>query len=251
MIDGSDNNDISVTIATTQVVPESVAEFQVQTNAYSVEFGRNSGAQVNVITKSGHQRLPRRVLGLLPHQQPGLAHQHREGERPRRSPPDYTRHQAGASIGGPIIKDKTFFFAALPVRRRRPGGQRRARRSGSRRRPASPRSPDVPLRAGQSAASRAGGARPALVPERRLRAEPGVPQPARTRSSTACRSRPARPTSTSCTPSTYHTFNGARRPPAGATTTTSPCATTCNKRKDENAISNCDVRRDSSAAART
>jgi hypothetical protein len=53
MIDGSDNNDISVTIATTQVVPESVQEFQVQTNAYSVEFGRNTGAQVNVITKSG------------------------------------------------------------------------------------------------------------------------------------------------------------------------------------------------------
>src|SRR6185436_20847246 len=34
MIDGSDNNDISVTIATTQIVPESVAEFQVQTNSY-------------------------------------------------------------------------------------------------------------------------------------------------------------------------------------------------------------------------
>src|SRR5262249_32788211 len=53
MIDGSDNNDIAVTISTTQVVPESVAESQVLTNAYSVEFGRNSGAQVNVITKSG------------------------------------------------------------------------------------------------------------------------------------------------------------------------------------------------------
>src|SRR6185295_17177358 len=36
MIDGSDNNDISVTIATTQVVPESVAEFQILTNPYTV-----------------------------------------------------------------------------------------------------------------------------------------------------------------------------------------------------------------------
>jgi hypothetical protein len=52
-IDGSDNNDISVTISTSPVVPEAVAEFQVQTNPYSVEFGRNSGAQINVITKSG------------------------------------------------------------------------------------------------------------------------------------------------------------------------------------------------------
>src|SRR6266702_6895565 len=53
MIDGSDNNDISVTIATSQIAPEAVAEFQVLTNPFNVEFGRNSGAQVNVITKSG------------------------------------------------------------------------------------------------------------------------------------------------------------------------------------------------------
>ena len=56
MVDGSDNNDISVTIATSQIVPESVAEFQVMQNPYSVEFGRNSGGQINVITKSGSNR---------------------------------------------------------------------------------------------------------------------------------------------------------------------------------------------------
>src|SRR5688500_2194167 len=39
-IDGTDNNDISVTLATSTVIPEAVAEFQVLTNAYSVEFGR-------------------------------------------------------------------------------------------------------------------------------------------------------------------------------------------------------------------
>jgi hypothetical protein len=53
MVDGSDNNDISVTIATSQIVPEAVAEFHVQTNSYSAEFGRNSGGQINLITKSG------------------------------------------------------------------------------------------------------------------------------------------------------------------------------------------------------
>ena len=56
MVDGSDNNDISVTIATSQIVPESVAEFQVMQNPYTVEFGRNSGGQINVITKSGTNR---------------------------------------------------------------------------------------------------------------------------------------------------------------------------------------------------
>ncbi len=56
MIDGSDNNDISVTISTSQLVPEAVAEFQVLQNPYSVEFGRNSGGQINVITRSGTNR---------------------------------------------------------------------------------------------------------------------------------------------------------------------------------------------------
>ena len=56
MVDGSDNNDISVTISTSQIVPEAVAEFQVLQNPYSVEFGRNSGGQINVITKSGTNR---------------------------------------------------------------------------------------------------------------------------------------------------------------------------------------------------
>jgi hypothetical protein len=53
MIDGSDNNDASVTISTTPVVPEAIAEIAVQTNPYNVEYGRSSGAQFNVITKSG------------------------------------------------------------------------------------------------------------------------------------------------------------------------------------------------------
>ena len=52
-IDGSDNNDITVTLSTTPVFPEAVGEFQIQTNPYSAEFGRNSGAQINIITKSG------------------------------------------------------------------------------------------------------------------------------------------------------------------------------------------------------
>jgi len=56
MVDGSDNNDISVTIATSAIVPEAVQEFQVLQNPYSVEFGRNTGGQINVITRSGSNR---------------------------------------------------------------------------------------------------------------------------------------------------------------------------------------------------
>ena len=53
IIDGADNNDLSVTLTSTRLIPEAVAEFQIQTTAYSAEFGRNSGAQVQVITRSG------------------------------------------------------------------------------------------------------------------------------------------------------------------------------------------------------
>jgi Carboxypeptidase regulatory-like domain/TonB dependent receptor-like, beta-barrel len=152
MIDGSDNNDISVTISTTQIVPESVAEFQVQTNAYSVEFGRNSGAQVNVITKSGTNRFHGEVwdyyrtadLYSLTNVQKaqGITEQ-----------PGFTRHQAGASLGGPIIKDRTFFFALYQY-----DGQRPEPQPGALTLMPTPEGyaalQNVPLRAGQPASSR-------------------------------------------------------------------------------------------------
>jgi hypothetical protein len=152
MIDGSDNNDMSVTISTSQVVPEAVAEFQVMTNQYSVDFGRNTGAQVNVITKSGtnsfhgeawdYYRTSSLYSMTNVQKTQGLTEQ-----------PGFTRHQAGASIGGPLIKDKTFFFALYQY-----DGQRPEAAPGAL--TLMPTAAgfaalqNVPLRAGQSAASR-------------------------------------------------------------------------------------------------
>ena len=121
MIDGSDNNDISVTISTTQIVPESVAEFQVQTNAYSVEFGRNSGAQVNVITKSGSNRFRGDVwdyfrtnsLASLTNLEKANNLTSRPTTRAtRRGEPRRADHQG-----------QDVLLPALPVRRRRSRGQ--------------------------------------------------------------------------------------------------------------------------------
>ena len=119
MIDGSDNNDMSVTISTSQIVPEAVAEFQVLTTSYGVDFGRNTGAQVNVITKSGTNQFHGEAwdyyrtndLASLTNVQKtqGLT-----------EVPEYTRHQLGASLGGPIIKDKTFFFLLYQYDPQRP-----------------------------------------------------------------------------------------------------------------------------------
>jgi outer membrane receptor for ferrienterochelin and colicin len=109
MVDGSDNNDISVTISTSQIVPEAVAEFQVLQNPYSVEFGRNSGGQVNVITKSGTNRFTGDAWDY--YQSSGLnSRTNIEKANNLATPPKEIRHQAGGALGGPIFQDRLFFF---------------------------------------------------------------------------------------------------------------------------------------------
>ena len=109
MVDGSDNNDISVTIATSQIVPEAVAEFQVMQNPYSVEFGRNSGGQINVITKSGTNRFAGDVFDY--YQTAGLnTLTNREKDNKLKVPAKRIRHQGGGDLGGPVFKDRLFFF---------------------------------------------------------------------------------------------------------------------------------------------
>ena len=109
MLDGSDNNDVVATIATSQIVPEAVAEFQVQTSAYSAEFGRNSGGQINVITRSGTNSFRGDVweywTGSTFYSLDNL-----EKASGLTEPAKYNRHQAGGAVGGPVLRDKLFFF---------------------------------------------------------------------------------------------------------------------------------------------
>jgi len=119
-IDGSDNNDISVTIATTPIIPEAVAEFQVQTNAYSAEFGRNSGAQLNVITKSGTNNFRGDVFEY--YRGSALsALDNIEKSSGLTRPARFNRNQFGFDLGGPIIKDRTFVFGLMQGDRLRQG----------------------------------------------------------------------------------------------------------------------------------
>ena len=153
MVDGSDNNDISVTIATSQIVPEAVAEFQVMQNPYSVEFGRNSGGQINVITKSGSNRFAGDVFDY--YQASGLnSRTNIEKSNNLATPPKLIRHQLGGDIGGPVLRNKLFFFGLFQRDSQRPA----QRPSGT-----TVRIPTqagyaalvgVPLGAGQGAASR-------------------------------------------------------------------------------------------------
>ena len=169
-IDGSDNNDISVTIPTTSVVPEAVGEFQVQTNPYSVEFGRNSGAQINVITKSGSNEFHGDVFEY--YRGSALnALDNLEKASGLTRPARINRNQFGFDLGGPVMlpnlvpgtgdgdwlgydgRGRTFFFYLFQGDRIRTGAG-----LGATVRVPTPAGfaalQSVPLGAGQTAASR-------------------------------------------------------------------------------------------------
>jgi hypothetical protein len=152
MIDGSDNNDISVTISTSQVVPEAVAEFQVLQNPYQVEFGRNSGGQINVITKSGTNRFDGDVWDYYTSSK-FYSLNNIERASGLEKPARFNRHQMGFDVGGPVIRDRAFFFGLFQRDTQRPGP-----RPGATVRTLTPAGYaallSVPLGAGQTTASR-------------------------------------------------------------------------------------------------
>jgi hypothetical protein len=109
MIDGVENNDNTVTLPAIFMPPEAIREMHVQVAAYSAEFGHSIGAQVNATTKSGsngfHGELWEfaRNSALEP-----LSLSSRKAKMAKT--PRLSHHQFGADLGGPIIKDRTFFF---------------------------------------------------------------------------------------------------------------------------------------------
>lgn len=108
-VDGGSTNTVSGGVETT-VNQEAVQEFQVLRNSYNAEFGGASGGIVNIVSKSGANRFSGSLFGLF-----------RSERFDARNPFDFnptgkspfSRQQYGGSIGGPIKKDKTFFFTAL------------------------------------------------------------------------------------------------------------------------------------------
>jgi hypothetical protein len=109
LLDGTPLNDITNgpagSAASTQLGQETIREFRVETNAYSAQFGRNYGGQVNAITKSGSNNPHGSIYWL--HRNDNL--DARNFFDPARRP-EFRRNQGGASLSGPVQRDKTFFF---------------------------------------------------------------------------------------------------------------------------------------------
>jgi hypothetical protein len=116
-VDGADFTDNSINAARSTVSQEAVQEYQVATNSYAAEFGRATGGIVNVVTKSGTNDFHGNIFGFLRHK----SFQARNAFAPIEDPP-FTRAQYGGTIGGPIVKDRTFFFASFEQRRRQESG---------------------------------------------------------------------------------------------------------------------------------
>jgi hypothetical protein len=115
MLDGVDNNDTSVPGGMGGVLsanPESTEEFRVITDNFNAEYGRNTGAIINVVTKSGTNSFHGNAYYFGRWNGFGGARDwFNPAEGINAGPMNpYIRHQFGFSIGGPIIKNKTFFF---------------------------------------------------------------------------------------------------------------------------------------------
>jgi hypothetical protein len=110
-VNGGDGNDLFVNSPGIQPTPDSIAEFRVLTNTFDAEYGRNSGAVINVVTKSGSNAFHGNVYEFLRNQLFNA-----KGFLDLRRPDD-KQNQFGGTLGGPIKKDRTFFFASYEGRR--------------------------------------------------------------------------------------------------------------------------------------
>lgn len=116
-VDGADATDNSVNGVRSTVSQEAVQEFQIITNNYAPEYGRASGGVVNIITRSGTNDFHGDVFGYLRNRKI-------QAVNPFSTVPDpaYTRVQAGFAFGGPIKKDKTYYYFSYEVTRRHETG---------------------------------------------------------------------------------------------------------------------------------
>ncbi len=110
-VNGGDGNDLFANLPAIQPSPDSIEEFRVITNSFDAEYGRNSGAVVNVVTKSGTNDYHGTVFEFLRNKSLNAKGYYDPVK------PDFIQNQFGGTIGGPIKKDKTFFFANYEGRR--------------------------------------------------------------------------------------------------------------------------------------
>src|SRR5271155_1263386 len=121
-VNGGDANDLFVNLPTVQPSPDSIEEFRVLTNTFDAEYGRNSGSVINVVTKSGTNDLHGSAYEFFRNKVLNADNYCLTGaEGLPCIKPQFNQNQFGGTLGGPIVKGRTFFFASYEGRRIRQG----------------------------------------------------------------------------------------------------------------------------------
>jgi outer membrane receptor protein involved in Fe transport len=124
LLDGVDNNDLYINRLVVSPPLDSVREFRLHVSNYQAEYGRGGGAQINVVSRAGTNQ---------PH---GSFYEYLRNDSldarnffdsPEDRIPQFQRNQFGGSIGGPILREKSFFFAGFEGTRIRDGVTKTAR----------------------------------------------------------------------------------------------------------------------------
>jgi outer membrane receptor protein involved in Fe transport len=121
-VNGGDANDLFANLPTVQPSPDSIAEFRVITNTFDAEYGRNSGSVVNVVTKSGTNDLHGSAFEFFRNKVLNANNYClTAAEGLNCDKPQFNQNQFGGTLGGPIVKSRTFIFASYEGRRVRQG----------------------------------------------------------------------------------------------------------------------------------
>ncbi len=118
VLDGVYNVDPKLGTPAVRPPVDAIQEFEVATSNYDASFGRNAGGQVAILTRSGSNRLSGTAYEFLRNGAlDAKNHFAPEGE----PDPDYNRNQFGGSLGGPLARNRTFFFGDYEGTRLREG----------------------------------------------------------------------------------------------------------------------------------
>ncbi|HXI30604.1 MAG TPA: carboxypeptidase-like regulatory domain-containing protein [Vicinamibacterales bacterium] len=108
MLDGIDNNETWLQTVVLFPSVDALDEFKMQTSTYSAEFGHSLGGVVNLQIKSGSNAMHGSAFEFL--RNDAFDANNFFNNRAGRPKPDFSQHQFGGTAGGPIVKDKTFYF---------------------------------------------------------------------------------------------------------------------------------------------
>ena len=123
LLDGVYNVDPKLNTFGVKPPVDAIREFEVLSSVYDASFGRSAGAQVNVVLKSGTNGFHGTAYEFLRNQSLDARNYFAPADQPD---PTYRRNQFGFSFGGPVVKDRTFFFGDYEGARLREGITRMA-----------------------------------------------------------------------------------------------------------------------------